>query len=122
MMWEVRYIDEALKDLDKLDAFLRKMVLAGIKKASQNPLPQSEGGYGKPLGNKNGNNLVGFLKIKYKKIGIRVVYSLVRDKQVMNIIVVSKREDDTCYEEAEKRKRESKEKLFEDLFRSISDR
>lgn len=119
-MWHVKYIDEAIKDLDSLDFYLRKMVLAGIKKVSENPLPQNEGGYGKPLGNKNGNNLTGFFKIKYKKIGIRVVYTLVRDKEIMNIIVVSKRKDDVCYKEAEKRKNKFKDKLFKDLFHSIA--
>ena len=58
---------EAKSDLDKLDTDLREMVLAGIKKVRQNPLTQSEGGYGKPLGNKAGNNLTGFFKIKYKR-------------------------------------------------------
>ena len=51
-MWKDKYLREALNDLDKLDLELREIVLAGIKKVKQNPLPQSEGGYGKPLGNK----------------------------------------------------------------------
>lgn len=89
-MWKDKYIKEALDDLDKLDTELREIVLAGIKKVRQNPLPQSEGGYGKPLGNKNGNNLTGFFKIKYKGIGIRVVYTLVRDKEIMNIVLFLK--------------------------------
>ena len=75
-MWKDKYLKEALDDLDSLDPKLREIVLAGIKKVRQNPLPQSEGGYGKPLGNKNGNNLTGFFKIKYKRIGIRVIYTL----------------------------------------------
>ena len=65
-MWKDKYLKEALDDLDNLDSELREIVLAGIKKVRQNPLPQSEGGYGNPLGNKNGNNLTGFFKIKYK--------------------------------------------------------
>lgn len=89
-MWKDKYIKEALDDLDKLDTELREIVLAGIKKVRQNPLPQSEGGYGKPLGNKNGNNLTGFFKIKYKGIGIRVVYTLVRNKEIMNIVLFLK--------------------------------
>jgi len=47
--------------------------LAGIKKVSKNPLPNPDG-YGKPLGNKGGYNLTGFFKIKYRDIGIGVVY------------------------------------------------
>lgn len=103
-MWRDRYLKEAIEDLDRLDTGLRKIVLAGIKKVRQNPLPKSEGGYGKPLGNKNRNDLTGFFKIKYKKINIRVVYTLIRDKKLMNIVVISKRDDNRCYELASKRK------------------
>lgn len=51
-MWEVKYHPEAEKELSRLDGSVKKIVLAGILKVSQNPLPQSEGGYGKPLGKK----------------------------------------------------------------------
>ena len=63
-------------------------MLAGILKVSEAPLP-SPHGYGKPLGNKWGNNLTGFFKIKYKGIVIRVVYTLVLEEAVMNIVVIS---------------------------------
>ena len=115
-MWKDKYLKEALDDLDGLDPELREIVLAGIKKVRQNPLPQSEGGYGKPLGNKNGNNLTGFFKIKYRGIGIRVVYTLVRDRQIMNIIVISKRDENYCYKVTAKRKKKYKKKVFKDLF------
>ena len=49
-MWQDKYLKEAKSDLDKLATDLREMVLAGIKKVRQNPLPRSEDGYGKPLG------------------------------------------------------------------------
>lgn len=114
-MWQDKYLKEALDDLDKLDNELRKIVLAGIKKVRQNPLPQSEGGFGKPLGNKNGNNLTGFFKIKYKGIVIRVVYTLIRDKKVMLIVVISKRDDNNCYDLAAKRKSKYGKKLFEGI-------
>jgi len=52
-MWEVKFCEEAIKDLRKLDNSIVKQVLAGIRKVSQNPLPQNEGGYRKPLGNQN---------------------------------------------------------------------
>ena len=87
-------------------------MLAGIKKVSNNPLPQNEGGYGKALGNINGSELTGFFKIKYRRIGIRVVYTLVR----MNIIVVSVREDSASYNKAQKRKNKYGQSIFEDIF------
>ena len=73
MEWKVKITDEARKDYFKLEGSLRKQVLAGIRKVSKAPLPSPDG-YGKPLGNKSGNNLTGFFKIKYKGIGIRVLY------------------------------------------------
>jgi len=115
-MYQDKYLKEALVDLEKLDSELREIVLAGIKKVRQNPLPKNEGGYGKPLGNKNGNNLTGFFKIKYRGIGIRVVYTLVRDQKVMNIVVVSKRDENYCYEVSAKRKKKYKKEIFKDSF------
>lgn len=114
-MWQDKYLKEAKSDLDKLDTDLREMVLAGIKKVRQNPLPQSEGGYGKPLGNKGGNNLTGFFKIKYKGFGIRVVYTLVRDVKVMNIVVISKRDENYCYETTAKRKKKYGDNVLKDI-------
>ena len=61
-MWEVKFCEEAIKDLRKLDNSIVKQVLAGIRKVSQNPLPQNEGGYRKPLGNQNWTELTGFSK------------------------------------------------------------
>ncbi len=87
MGWKIRISDEAKKDYRRLDGSLRKQVLAGIIKVSKAPLP-SPNGYGKPLGNKNGNNLTGFFKIKYRGIGIRVVYTLAINETVMIIIVM----------------------------------
>lgn len=66
MNWEVEYLPEAESDLKSLDGSQRILVLKAIKKVKQNPLPVYEGGYGKPLGNKNGNDLTGFLKVKLK--------------------------------------------------------
>lgn len=115
MAWKIRITDEAKKDYSKLEGSLRKQVLAGIVKVSKAPLP-SPNGYGKPLGNKHGNNLTGFFKIKYKGIGIRVVYTLMVDKLVMNIVVISQRDDSFCYELAAKLYEKYGDEIFEDIF------
>ena len=103
--WNIEYIEEAEKDLEAFDHSIQKIILCGIIKASLNPLPRSEGGYGYPLGKRAGGNLTGFLKIKYRGIGIRVVYSIERNEREMKILVVDKREDGKCYEKAVKRRR-----------------
>ncbi len=102
-MWKVSYFDEALEDLKKMDNSQRKQVLKAIDKVKTNPLPQNEGGYGKPLGNKRGINLTNLYKIKLKKSGIRVVYQIIRVKDTMEIIIVSMREEEKVYEDAQKR-------------------
>ena len=102
-MWKVSYFDDALEDLKKLDNSQRKQVLKVIDKVKTNPLPQNEGGYGKPLGNKRGINLTNLYKIKLKKSGIRVVYQIIRVEDTMEIIIVSMREDEKVYEDAQKR-------------------
>lgn len=106
MLWEIKYHPLAEEELAKLDGSARKIVLKGILKVSANPKPQSEGGYGKPLGNKGGNDLTGLLKIKYRDIGIRVVYKLMEDEKThkMYILVISARADNEVYALAGKRK------------------
>ena len=116
MTWNIHITDEAKKDYRKLEGSVRKQVLAGIVKVSKAPLPSPEG-YGKPLGNKNGSNLMGFFKIKYKGKGIRVVYTLVLREKIMNIVVISQRNDNYCYELAVK----LYEKYGEEIFRNIFD-
>lgn len=115
MAWDVRITDEAKKEFSEFHNDIKPQILAGIRKVSIAPLPRPNG-YGNPLGNKRGNNLTGFFKIKYQKIGIRVVYTLVLDKKIMNIVVISKRSDDYCYELAGKLYEKYGDEIFKDIF------
>lgn len=90
--------------MKKLERSASLQVLKGIQKVSRNPLPVQEGGYGKPLGNKNGANFTNLLKIKFRDLGIRVVYKVERVEDVMKIIVVSARTDEQVYREAARRR------------------
>ena len=103
MAWHIDYYKKAENDLADLDRFVSARVIKAINKVSENPLPQSEGGYGKPLGNKQSSKLAGCMKIKLKSLGIRVVYQLVRIDMIMKIVIVSVRADDEVYKEAERR-------------------
>ena len=103
IVWAIEYTKEAESDLESLDHSQQLQVLKAIDKVSENPLPNSEGGYGKPLGNHMSANLTGYLKIKLSKLGLRVVYGLVRDKNMMRIIIISVRDDDAVYKMAKKR-------------------
>ena len=104
MMWGIEFLEEAEKDMKKLDHSAQVQVLKGIRKVSQNPLSVEEGGYGKPLGNKIGINLTNLMKIKFGDIGIRVVYKIERIEGIMKIIVISARTDEQVYKEAAKRR------------------
>lgn len=100
MIWELEYLPEAQADLDALDNSVRQPVLKGIKKIQKNPVSKEEGGYGTPLGNKEGNNLTGLFKIKFLKYGIRVVYKLEHQGNIMKVIVISARAENKVYDEA----------------------
>ena len=104
MTWSIEFLEEAQKDMKKLDHSAQIQVLKGITKVSGNPLPTEEGGYGKPLGNKSSTNLTNLMKIKFRDLGIRVVYKIERVDGVMKIIVVSARTDEQVYKEAAKRR------------------
>lgn len=114
MTWEYRLIPEAVKDLKKLDGSQRKQVIKALDKLMTNPLPKSEGGYGSPLGNKNGVDLTGFLKIKLRGAGLRIVYKLVRIEGVAYVIIIEARAEAEVYESA-KRRIEAFEYWYESL-------
>ena len=113
--WKIKITKSAQKDYQRIDGSVKKQVLAGILKVSKAPLPAPDG-YGKPLGNKENNNLTGFFKIKYRDIGIRVVYALVLNKKIMNILVISERDDDYCYDMAAKLYDRFGDEIFADIF------
>ena len=104
MTWGIEFLEEAEKDLKKLDHSAQIQILKGILKVSKNPLSTAEGGYGKPLGNKSGTNLTSLMKIKFRDLGIRGVYKIERVDGVMRIIVVSARTDEQVYNDAAKRR------------------
>lgn len=102
MKWNVEFIKEAQKDLKRLDPYNRRLILKAIEKTAERPLPPPEG-IGKPLGNHASSKLSGYYKIKLRDLGYRVVYKLVIENNVMTIIVISVRDDEAVYKEAERR-------------------
>ena len=103
MKWTLKYLPEAAKDLKNFAGNQRIMVAKAIDKVLENPLPVQDGGYGKPLGNKHGNDLTGFLKIKLRNAGIWVVYKLIQTETEMLIVVIGARADEEVYEIAQRR-------------------
>jgi mRNA interferase RelE/StbE len=103
MIWKIEYTKEALNDLKALDNTQQIQVIKAIKKVSENPLPKTEGGYGKPLGNRISSKLAGYMKIKLVRLGIRIVYAIIRKDYVMRIIIISVRDEESVYKIADKR-------------------
>ncbi|MDW7667360.1 MAG: type II toxin-antitoxin system RelE/ParE family toxin [Bacillota bacterium] len=103
MVWKIEYLLEAEKDLEKLDNSQRLIVFKAIRKVSKNPLPNYQGGYGKPLGNYGNTKLSGYLKIKLKKHGVRIIYKTIEEEKIMKIVVISVRDNYLVYKEAEDR-------------------
>ena len=54
--------------------------------------------------NQKGKDLSGLYKIKYRDIGIRVVYALKEQDGIMTVIIVGARADDEVYDEAYRRR------------------
>ena len=102
MKWNIEYIKEAQQDLKRLDPYNRRIILKAIDKTAERPLPPPDG-IGKPLGNHNGSKLSGYYKIKLRDLGYRIVYRLLKEGRTMRIIVISIRDDDAVYKEAERR-------------------
>ncbi len=104
MKWKIEFIKEAQQDLKRLDPYNRKLILKAIEKTAERPLPPPDG-IGKPLGNHSAAKLSGYYKIKLRGLGYRVVYQLVREGETLRVIVISVRDDEAVYKEAERRVR-----------------
>ncbi|MDR1328635.1 MAG: type II toxin-antitoxin system RelE/ParE family toxin [Oscillospiraceae bacterium] len=103
MRYKIEYTNEAADDMRSLNKSQQIPIRAAIAKVAENPLPRSDGGYGEPLGNKRGKNLTGLCKIKLLKLGIRVVYRVIRESAIMKIIVIAARADYEVYDMAYER-------------------
>ena len=103
MSWEVMYLPEAEKDYRALSHNRQLMVDRAIRRVKENPLPRDEGGYGQPLGHRQGANLTGYLKVKLRGEGLHIVYRLLRTNTQMLVVVIGVREDAEVYEIARRR-------------------
>jgi len=103
MSYNIDYLKDARKDLRNFNNAEREQIFAAIEKFALNPLPKNEGGHGNPLGNKYGLNLTGLCKITLKKLGIRIVYKLIRTETALQILVIAARADEEVYKIAAKR-------------------
>jgi mRNA interferase RelE/StbE len=95
--YEIKFHPEALKEFSALDGSVKKLVKKQLDKLKTSPL------LGEELGNKNGFDLTGYRKMYACKKQVRIVYSVVENVLLVNIIAIGKREDLEVYESASQR-------------------
>lgn len=101
--WSISLTPDSQKDYKKLDGSQKAKVDAAIEKLLENPLPRAKGGYGQELGNKYGYNLAGYLKIKLRGSGIRIIYDVKEEHGKAYVIIIGMRKDEKVYKLAARR-------------------
>ncbi len=97
MIYKLTLKEGVMKDLSKLSNKQEDLVLKQFKKLETSPQ------LGDYLGNKAGYNLSGCRKLYVDNKKIRIVYQIIDDKVIVEVIVVGKRDDMRVYSEAHKR-------------------
>lgn len=97
--FEVIFIEDAKEDYQNLDGSHKKPVDVALAKMK---LRANE--LGKELTRIGDSNLIGCRSIKFRKIGIRIVFRIVGDRaEIAEIISIGKRKKDEVYKNAAKR-------------------
>jgi len=97
MIYKLTLKEGVEKDLAKLSHAQEMLVLKQFEKLKISPE------LGKPLGHKAGFNLSGCKKMYVDKKKIRIVYRIINDEIIVEVIVVGKRDDMKVYAEASER-------------------
>ncbi len=97
MKYKIVLKKEVEDDINKLTTTQKILVFKQFKKLEN--LPQ----LGAKLGNKAGLDLSGFRKLYVDKKKIRIVYRILEDKILVEVVAVGKREDMKVYKNAFKR-------------------
>jgi mRNA interferase RelE/StbE len=97
MQYKIVLKVEADEELSKLSQRERILVFKQLKKISISPE------LGQPLGNKAGFDLSGCRKMYADKKKIRIVYTIVEDEIVIEVIAIGKRDEMQVYKDASQR-------------------
>ena len=98
MNYKIKFHPLAEKELNNLDGSVKILVIKQIAKLKNNP------DHGEDLGNKQGYDLTGYKKIYVNNKRIRIIYKVEKEKVLIKIIAIGKREDFEVYQDANKRK------------------
>ena len=101
MAYKVEFLPEAAREFAALDGSLKKIAAKQIDKLVERPE------LGEPLGKRMGIDLTGYRKIYFSKKGYRIVYEIQRQRLMILIIGIGKRERAEIYREVAQRLRRS---------------
>ena len=92
-MYKIKFLEEAKKDIKKLDKAIQNQVLKKLQKISDNP----------EIWNNLTWELVWYKKVYVNNKKIRIVYKIIDEKIEILIIAIWKRETKKVYKESFKR-------------------
>ena len=97
MRYRVTLTADAADDFRRLDGSLKQPVAKQLKKLETSPL------LGEHLGNKAGLDLTGYYKLYAAKKSVRIVYRIIAEEVIVEVVAIGKREDLAVYQSALKR-------------------
>jgi mRNA interferase RelE/StbE len=93
----VVFTEDAAADFRVLDGSVKKLVATQLKKLEASPH------LGQPLGNMRGFDLAGYYKLYAVRKSIRVVYRIVENEVVVEVVGIGKRKDFEVYADVARR-------------------
>jgi mRNA interferase RelE/StbE len=96
-MYTIEFFPEVEDDLKQLDHRVRLLVFKQLKKLSQSPQ------LGDLLGNKAGMDLSGCRKMYVDHKRVRIVYRIIEEVIVVEVIAIAQRDDMSVYRQASQR-------------------
>jgi mRNA interferase RelE/StbE len=93
MTYKVEFLETALKEWDKLNHKIKRDFAKKIKKILENPRIEK---------NKL-HSMKDCYKIKLRSVGYRLVYKVIDDKVIIQVIAVGKRNNNDVYDKADDR-------------------
>ena len=96
-IYSLVFKDEAKNDLKNFAKSQHLLIAKQLKKIIKSPE------LGKILGNKNGYNLSGCRKMYADGKKIRIVYRIIEDKIIIEVVAIGKRDDMEVYDKASQR-------------------
>lgn len=97
MSYKVYLTEDAANDFKRLDGSVKKQVAKQLKKLEDAPH------LGVPLGNMKGFDLTGYYKLYAAKKAIRIVYRIIEDEILVEVVGIGKRADFEVYSEVARR-------------------